>query len=431
MRFGESFKFAMQGVTANKMRSTLTMLGIVIGVASVITLVAVGTGSSAAVQASIDRLGSNTLYVLPNPPGIGGKGSALQGQIRRLLGIKSPPVNATSTHKSALDYGDAAALTNPALAPDVLAVAPAVIMRSVITQYRASSHTTSILNGTTPAYPSMDNDTITAGRNVTDAEYTSHARVVLLGTSVAADLTDGPPETLLGAQLRFAGQPFTVVGILESKGFSGQQDLDDRAIATGTAVADALYGYAPPGQGPLNAIAVEASSAATTAAAQNEVQTIISQRHHVSLVNSDFLVFNSSAILAASASTNETLQLLLAAVAGISLLVGGIGVMNIMLVSVTERTREIGIRKAIGGDRRDIIGQFLGEAVILSMVGGLIGVGIGFVASRFNIAGVHPMIAPYSVYLALGVSLFTGLFFGLYPASRAAALRPIDALRYE
>ena len=148
-------------------------------------------------------------------------------------------------------------------------------------------------------------------------------------------------------------------------------------------------------------------------------------------MNSDFLVFNSSAILAASSSTNATLQLLLAAVAGISLLVGGIGVMNIMLVSVTERTREIGIRKAIGGDRRDIIGQFLGEAVILSMFGGLIGVGIGFIATRFTIAGVQPVIAPYSVYLALGVSLFTGLFFGLYPASRAAALRPIDALRYE
>ena len=148
-------------------------------------------------------------------------------------------------------------------------------------------------------------------------------------------------------------------------------------------------------------------------------------------MNSDIIVYSAGAILAASTSSNQTLNLLLAAVAGISLLVGGIGVMNIMLVSVTERTREIGIRKAIGAGRKDIIGQFLGEAVMLSMLGGLLGLMMGFVATRFQIAGVTPAIAPFSVYLALGVSLLTGLFFGLYPAARAAALRPIDALRYQ
>ncbi len=173
------------------------------------------------------------------------------------------------------------------------------------------------------------------------------------------------------------------------------------------------------------------SRAATTAAAQNEVQTILDGRHHVSAVNTDVIVYNAASILAASSSSNKTLTILLAAVAGISLLVGGIGVMNIMLVSVTERTREIGIRKAIGGDRKDIVRQFLTEAVILSMLGGIVGIAFGVVASQFTIAGVQPVIAPWSIYLAFGVSLFTGLFFGFYPAARAAGLRPIDALRYE
>jgi putative ABC transport system permease protein len=432
MRLRESFNFAIRGVVANKMRSVLTMLGIVIGVASVITLVAVGTGSQAAVDASIARLGSNTLFVLPNPPGVGGRGGSFASQIRRALGIKSPPVNATQTHKPALTFEDATALTDVSLAPDVVGVAPgALISQKVSAVVGSSSHAVQNMIGTSPEFLSIDNDTISDGRSFTDTEYTNHSRMCLLGTSVASDLTDLVPGALVGKAVRLNGQPFTVVGILTSKGFSGQQDLDDRVLAPLTAVQDALYGYAPPGQGPLNAIAVEASSPKTTAAAQIEVMTILAERHHESLVNTDFLVFNASSVLAASASTNKTLTILLAAVAGISLLVGGIGVMNIMLVSVTERTREIGIRKAIGADRRDIIGQFLGEAVILSMLGGTIGVLFGFVATRFTIAGVVPVIAPYSVYLAFGVSLFTGLFFGLYPASRAASLRPIDALRYE
>jgi putative ABC transport system permease protein len=181
----------------------------------------------------------------------------------------------------------------------------------------------------------------------------------------------------------------------------------------------------------LSAIAVAAASAGQTNAAQAEVQNLMDERDHVDAANSQVIVFNSAAILSASSSSNKTLTILLAAVAGISLLVGGIGVMNIMLVSVTERTREIGIRKAIGAQARAIVGQFLAEAVIVSMVGGLIGVGVGFVASRFTIIGIHPVIAPWSVYLALAVSVLTGLFFGLYPAQRAAALRPIEALRYE
>jgi putative ABC transport system permease protein len=431
MRIRESTRFALAGVVANKMRSVLTMLGIVIGIASVIALVAVGTGSQKAVEASINRLGSNTLFVLPNQIGGGGKGSQIQNQIRKLLGVKAPPVNTTNTHKAALTYDDVAALNDKNAVPDAVGVAPGNLMQGIPSTFGNSSHTISILLGTTPEFISIDNTSIMAGRNYTDAEYTSHQRLCTIGMSVASDLTDKDPTAMIGKFIRINGQPFGVTGILASKGYSGQQDLDDRAICTGTGVADALYGYAPPGQGPLNGIAVEAASAKQVPAAQQEVFMLLSQRHHVSLADTDFIVFSASSVLAASQSTNRTLSILLAAVAGISLLVGGIGVMNIMLVSVTERTREIGIRKAIGADRRDIIGQFLGEAVILSLIGGVIGVGAGYVASQFKIAGTVPHIATYSVYLALGVSLFTGLFFGLYPASRAAALRPIDALRYE
>ena len=317
------------------------------------------------------------------------------------------------------------------LAPDVAAVAPMVSLRNVSAQDGNSSHTVASFVGATANYFGIDNDTIAAGSPFSDAQNTAHARVADVGVSVASDLVSGDPSELVGQQVRFNGQAFTVIGILGSKGYSGQTDLDDKVVAPITATQDALYGYNPAGAGELNGIAVEAVSPAATAAAQNEVQNILDGRHHVSAVNTDVVVFNAASILAASSSSSHTLTILLAAVAGISLLVGGIGVMNIMLVSVTERTREIGIRKAIGGDRKDIVRQFLTEAVILSMLGGVVGIAFGVVASRFTIAGVQPVVASWSVWLALGVSVATGLVFGFYPAARAAALRPIQALRYE
>jgi putative ABC transport system permease protein len=339
MRLRESTRFAWAGVLANKMRSMLTMLGIVIGVASVITLVAVGTGSNAAVQASINRLGSNSLFVLPTSTVSGGQGSAFLQQLRRMLGIKGGQDQGTHDKKSQLTFEDAAALVNNPMAPDVAGVSPAVVVRNAVATHATSSHQVGIVFGATPNFLDIDNDTVTAGRNFTDAEYAAHRRLLLLGTSVAADLTDGDPAGLVGEDIRLNGQPFTVIGILGSKGYSGQQDLDDRVFAAGTAISDALYGYAPPGQGPLSGIDVQATSRATTAAAQAEVQAILGQRHHVGLADTDFVVFNASAVLSAGASADKTLTILLAAVAGISLLVGGIGVMNIMLVSVTEPAR--------------------------------------------------------------------------------------------
>ncbi|HEX3611067.1 MAG TPA: ABC transporter permease [Sporichthyaceae bacterium] len=431
MRIGQTVNFAWGGIVANKMRAALTMLGIVIGVASVITLIAVGTGSNQAVAASISRLGSNTLYVLPMPTGTGGHGSALQQRLRRMLGINSKPDNSTHDSLPQLRFSDAQALADRAAVPDVSQVAPVVVLHNVATTDANSSHTTAVVLGTTANYFGIDNDTVSAGQMFTAAQNAAHARVAVVGTSVAADLVTGADSELIGRQILINGQGFTVIGILGSKGYSGNTDLDDKIVTPVTSAEDALYGYAPAGEGQLSAIAVSSTSPATLQAAQDEVQILMDQRDHVSAVNSQVVVFNSAAILGASSSAGRTLTILLAAVAGISLLVGGIGVMNIMLVSVTERTREIGIRKAIGAQARTIVAQFLTEAVIVSMLGGMLGVLIGLVASRFTIAGIQPVVAPWSIWLALGVSLFTGLFFGFYPAHRAAALRPIEALRYQ
>jgi putative ABC transport system permease protein len=430
VRTAESLRFAIRGVVANKMRSILTMLMILIGVASVITLVAVGTGSSRDVQESISRLGSNTLYVLPDAP-TGGRGRGMAAQMRRALGIRAPSVVGTQVRKAVLTYEDAAALRNNPAAPNVAAVAPTVLMQRVTMQYDTASHVTNALIGTTPSFLDIDETAVVVGRAFTEADYTSRNRLMLLGPTVASNLGGRDPTKLVGEQIRVNGQAFTVAGILEGKGYSGQQDTDDRVIAVGTAVNDALYGYSPAGAGPISVIAVKATAPETVPLAQGEVTRVLAQRHDVSLINADFIVFSASSVLSVSAESNRTLTILLAAVAGISLLVGGIGVMNIMLVSVTERTREIGIRKAIGAGKRDIIGQFLGEAVFLSVIGGLLGLAVAVGTTQFTIAGVEPVIAPYSVYLALGVSLLTGLVFGLYPANRAASLKPIDALRFE
>jgi putative ABC transport system permease protein len=366
------------------------------------------------------------------PTGNGGQGSALQAQLRRMLGIKSKPDNGTHTAENVLRFDDADALANDRTdVPDVAQVAPIVVLHNVVATHGVSSHTAPLLLGSTANFYSINNDTIDSGSYFTDADVTAHKRVALLGPSVASDLTEGSLDSVVGQQIRINGQPFTVAGILGAKGYSGQQDLDDRIVVPMTAAEDALYGYSPYGLGELSAIALESTSSGALPAAQAEVQNLMDTRDHVSAINSHVIVFNSSAVLGAAGSASHTLTILLGAVAGISLLVGGIGVMNIMLVSVTERTREIGIRKAIGGTGADIIGQFLTEAVIVSAVGGVIGMGFGWIATRFQIAGVHPIIAPWSIWLAIGVSLATGLIFGFYPASRAAALRPIQALRYE
>jgi putative ABC transport system permease protein len=433
MNVQETARFAWQGVTANKTRSALTTLGILIGVAAVIILVAVGTGSSRAVQDSISSLGSNTLTVTASAGGGGGAGG---------FGGGGPPggggfpglgggdtttsETATSTRAAEITMEDAEAIATSDDASHVLGVAPVVSAQSVTATYEGASHDVSTFTGTTASYLLIDNSEVQYGASFTDDDYTSHRRVALLGQTVAEELVGADVSEAIGRLVSFNGFQFEVVGVLAEKGSTGPQDQDDRVIAPATSVRDTLSGY-----GALDSISIKATSADSVEAAQGEVEAILDARHEVTSADRDYSVSSASSILEAATSSNETFTVLLGAVAAISLLVGGIGVMNIMLVTVTERTREIGIRKAIGAGKGDIVGQFLAEAVLLSLFGGVVGVAIGLFGSQFTIVGVDPVVAPYSVALAFGVAILIGLFFGLYPANRAASLRPIEALRYE
>jgi putative ABC transport system permease protein len=399
----ETLRIAIDGLLANRLRSSLTILGLGIGVASVIVLIAVGNGSSQTVQKRIESLGTNVLLVMRGFQR-GGAGAS----------VATPPLS----EKAAL------ALQNPTQAPDVQSAAPVVNAREATMVFDGTSYAPSTFVGTTPAYLTAHDYEIAEGTGFTENDVKKHNAVVVIGPTVVENLFAGTSP--VGQSLQINGATFQVIGVTKSKGASGATDQDDVAMAPISAVQDQLTGY-----GPIDSITVQAKSESQLNAAESEVSSILEGELGTSAANPGFSIINQGSILEASSSTSGVFTTLLGEVAAISLLVGGIGVMNIMLVSVTERTREIGIRKAIGARHSDILGQFLTEAVLVSTIGGLLGLLVGVVGTQFEIAGVQPVIAGYSIPLAFGAAVATGLFFGTYPAGRAAGLRPIEALRHE
>ncbi|GIE74699.1 peptide ABC transporter permease [Actinoplanes philippinensis] len=400
MNFFEVVRFSLRGLSANKLRSALTMLGILIGVAAVILLVAVGNGSAKAISDRIEALGTNTITVMST--GRGGSSS------------------------TALTKEMADALVDAELAPDVKSVSPVVSSSSATMTYEGSDHSVATFVGTTPSWFAASTTPVGKGTAFSADDVDQGRRVVVIGQTVAEELFPGVDP--IDKQVTVGGALFTIVGVLQEKSSTGFNDANDTAVAPLTAVQQVLTGY-----GALTSIIVEAADPDKVDAAQSEVSTILNQKLDVaaSSASTPYRIQNASSLLETQTETADTFTTLLGAVAAISLLVGGIGITNIMLVTVTERTREIGIRKALGAPRRVILTQFLIEASLLSVLGGALGVAAALIGSQFEIVGVKPVIVPSSIGYAVGVSIAIGLFFGGLPAARAARLRPIDALRYE
>ncbi len=402
----EMLRIAWGGITANKLRSGLTILGMTIGVASVIVLIAVGNGSSKAVQSTIQSLGTNVLVVQSS------------GGFR--FGARASTAASVSLTKQ-----DAEALQDPSLAPDVKSASPVVNATEAKLVYDGTSYEPSSFVGTTPSYLTAHTYKLQEGTSFTSEDVSRHRRVAVIGQTVVQELFAG--QNAVGQNMKVNGSNYEVLGVLAKKGTNGITNEDDVVMAPITTVQDSITGT-----GPIDSITVQASSESSLDAAEAQVTQILEERHRIKdTAEPGFNVLNQGSLLETSSSTSSVFTTLLGEVAAISLLVGGIGVMNIMLVSVTERTREIGIRKAIGARRGDILTQFLTEAVLVSLFGGITGVAVGVIGSHFEIAGVHPEIATYSIFLAFGAALASGLFFGTYPAARAARLRPIEALRFE
>ncbi|MBC7263355.1 MAG: ABC transporter permease [Chloroflexi bacterium] len=407
----ESVKIALQSIASNKLRAGLTMLGIIIGVGAVIALVAAGAGAQAQVTERFESLGSNLLVISPGRVFVRGVS----------MGVASA---------QSLTNDDVEAITR--LANSVSAIAPEYSTRAQVVYGNKNTQTTVL--GVTPEYLTVRNWQIARGRFIEELDLKSQAKVVVLGASVVEDLF-GEAMLIdpLGKTIKINRQNYEIVGIMASKGTAGGfQNLDDQVFIP-LSTAQIKFGGA--GNRSLQAINVQVVSADKMDLAQAELTAILRASHGLTMGQADdFIIQNQAQIVEMVQETSQTFTMLLSSIAAISLVVGGIGIMNIMLVSVTERTREIGIRKAVGAKRRDILAQFLVEAVVLSLTGGLVGVLAGYGAARVVtplLGGTRALVTPESVIMALSVSIAVGLFFGIYPASRAAALNPIDALRYE
>jgi len=409
----ESVRIALRSLAANKLRSALTMLGIIIGVAAVIALMGVGRGAQHAIDSQIKSLGTNLLFVSPGA-------------------VSSEGVRQAQGTAQTLTYEDAIALSDQQNVPAVSAVAPEV-RGSGQAVYQGNNVNTQIV-GVTPEYGPVRNYNVQSGEFINQSNVNSRSLVAVLGANVANTLFNG--EDPVGQSIRINNVTFRVIGLLEAKGGSGFGNQDDQVLVPLTTAQSRLQRSRSGAGNVVSQISVQVADANQMDLAIQQISEVLRVRHHVRYED-DFTIRSQQDMLASANQITGVLTLFLGGVAGISLLVGGIGIMNIMLVSVTERTREIGIRKAIGATRSNVLAQFLTEATILSVLGGLIGIAVGAGIARL-IAGfpmgsvtLKPVVALDSILLATLFSLMVGLFFGIYPAFRAARLNPIDALRYE
>jgi putative ABC transport system permease protein len=403
-----TIKLSLRALRVNKMRSLLTMLGIIIGVGAVIAMLALGSGATQKLSEQIASMGSNLMIVLP--------GSTTAGGLRMGAGTQAT-----------LSSADADAILKEA--PSVVAVAP-VLSGTAQVVYGNQNWATNV-TGTTPGMLDVREWTLSSGRPFTDSDVKSATKVALLGQTVVDNLFG--EEDPMGKIIKIKNVPFVVVGVLGVKGQSVMgQDQDDVIYVPLTTAQRKLFGTAFPGQ--VRVIMIKGKSVESLPDAEQEITDLLRQRHHIGPnQDNDFTVRNLTQMMEAAEASSKIMTLLLGAIASVSLLVGGIGIMNIMLVSVTERTREIGIRMAIGAKTWDIRLQFIIEALIMSLIGGLVGIGVGVMGSEIisKMADWPVSISPFSVLLAFGFSAIVGIFFGFYPAYKASLLNPIDALRYE
>ena len=405
MNFFESIRVSLRALRANKLRSALTMLGMIIGVAAVIAMVGIGNGATASITSQIQGLGSNLLTISSGQSNSGGvKGGA--GSLTTL----------SMTDVTKIQIGTA-----------VKAVAPVAGSNAQVVM--GSGNTSTTITGTTQDYQLIKNVTLTSGRYITKQDVDSNARVAVLGPTVVTNLLGDANASVIGKVIKINNVPFQVIGVTTATGSTGLQSSDDMITAPITTVQARLIGKKT-----VRSILVSATSADVMQTAQDEITADLHKAHKIQAGKTDdFTVQNQADMLATMTGVTQTLTMLLGGIAAISLLVGGIGIMNIMLVSVTERTREIGIRKAIGAKGMDILLQFLIEAVVLSVLGGGIGIALGYGGS--SLAGkalkMSTSISMTSVLVAFCFSAAIGIIFGVFPARKAAAMDPIDALRYE
>ena len=402
MSLWQSFLEAIESLTANITRSSLTMLGIVIGVGAVIALMGLGEGTQASITGEIESIGTNVLFVSS-----GGE----------------------ADNPEALTIRDAQVIAAPSLAPSVKNVAP-VLQGNVEVSIPGESTSTSLV-AITPEYHLVQSADVAQGLPITDDQLENYASIVLLGTDVAEELFNRTTD-LIGEKVRLNGQVFTVSGVLEEQGAAGFGSSGDNQVLVPLTTAQ-LRLLKRASSDEVDLIYVQANNAEGVPAAEEEVAQILRSRHRSTLGEDDFEITTTQSIVDMAETITNTLTLFLGAIAGVSLLVGGIGTMNIMLVTVTERTKEIGLRKAMGARKRDVLSQFLVESSLLSLGGGLIGIMLGFGIAIMvgRLISIDAVITVEVVLLATLFSAAIGLFFGLYPANRAASLEPVEALRSE